>query len=142
MDLELTSLQRLICHKVQPQQPVNQPSLSPCTSFFTLSIRFGLSVMLFQLPYLAPKLLSFLWIRFLICIRVFSTDLLVEFYFIIWKVLFCLYCLMLFWYPLGFPRFTSIFWFTSSSCIIRLVHCSLYNVIVYSSLRYSFCLFS
>ena len=39
------------------------------------------------------------------------------------KVLFCLHCLTLFWYPLNLLSFAYIFWFISSSCIVRLICC-------------------
>ena len=45
-----------------------------------------------------------------------------------WKVLFCLYCMVLFRYLFSFPSFASTFWFISSSCIF----CS--NYVTFSSL--------
>ena len=74
--------------------------------------------MLFWLPYFSPESFGFFCIRLLICFIVISSQLLIEFSFI---VLECPILSVLF-YPLSIsvnlPSFASTFWYISSSCIV------------------------
>ena len=74
--------------------------------------------MLFWLPYFSPKSLDFFCIRLLVCFRVISSYLLIEFSFV---VLECSVLSVLFYpfrYLFNLPSFANIFWFNSSSCIV------------------------
>ena len=104
--------------------------------FFHVIYPFNLSVMFFLLLYFTPKLFCFPCARLLVCFHAFSTDLPVEFFSLFWNALFCLYCLTLSRYLLSFPSFTHIFWFISSSCIVRFVCCL---VLVFSSQHILMC---
>ena len=74
-----------------------------------------------SLPYFSAKLFSFSCTRLLVCFRVDSPNLLVEFpfvfffFFFFWNVLFCLYSFTLYIYLFNLPSFPSTFWFISSS---------------------------
>ena len=91
---------------------------------FQVICPFGLSAIFFMFPYFTLKLFCFLWIRLLVCPRVFSAYLLVEFFLLLfWKILFWFYLLILFQYLLSLPSFVNIFGFISLCCIIRLACC-------------------
>ena len=72
------------------------PSLSPSSSFVILFILSAFSLC-FWLPYFSPKSFGFFCVRLLVCFRVISSHLLVEFSFV---VLECTVLSVLF-YPLS-----------------------------------------
>ena len=61
------------------------PPLDFCYSFSILSIHSAFFLMLFLFSYFTPKSFCFICIRLLVCPRAFSTDLLVEFSFVIFE---------------------------------------------------------
>ena len=83
-------------------------------SLYCLSIRRFCYVLLV----FTPKLFSFSYIRLLVCFRVISSNLLVEFSFVVLECSVFLYCFTLCLYLFNLPSFASTFWFISSSCIV------------------------
>ena len=80
-------------------------SSSLSNSFFHVAYPFGFFVMFSWLPYFSPKLFGFSCIRLLVCFRVFSPNLLVEFTFV---VLECTILSVLF-YPVSISFLSSFF---------------------------------
>ena len=70
----------------------------------------------------------------LVCPRAFSPYLMIEYLFIFWNVLFCLYCFILSRYPFSVPSLASILWFISPCCIV----CFNYWVTFFFSKCFSF----
>ena len=67
---------------------------------------------------LVKKVFGFSCIRLLLCFRVISSHLLVEFFSLFWNVLFCLYCFTLCRYLFNISSFVTTFWFISASCTV------------------------
>ena len=119
-------------------------SSNPCNSFLMLLIQSVFLLCFFCSYILLRKLFCFFWIQLVIYPCAFSTDLLVEFSFVILGGL-ILYCLILS-YLLTLSSFTNIFWLISSSCIGSLVCCCflvflLHCVFVYFPRLYTFACF-
>ena len=115
------------------------PSSSPFNSFscYLSNQRF---CYVLSVP---TKLFYFLCIWLLVCHRTFYTNLWVEFSFVIWNILFCLYCLTLSRYLLSLPSFANIFWYFSFK-----LHCQILSAVLIwsfhpniSSLAFSFLVF-
>ena len=112
-------------------------------SFFShVAHLFGFSATFSLFPYFAPKLFCFLFIR-LLCLRTFSTYLLIEFVLFVLEcpgnVLFCLECVILSRYLFSLPYFACTFWLIFSSCNF----CFTYVAFFFSSqhiLAFSLCL--
>ena len=120
------------------------PSLRPSSSLVISFIQSAF-LLYFWLPYFCPKLLGFSWIRLLVCFSVISSQLLIEFSFI---VLECLVLSVLF-YPLSISLSSSFFrqyflvYFLKLYCKFFLC-CLFFSVPNNSSvflLFYHFCLF-
>ena len=75
--------------------------------------------MIFPFPYFTAKSFYLVRIWLLVWLRPFFPYLWVEFFSLFWKVLFCLYCLVLSWYLFSLPSFASIFSIVSSNFISR-----------------------
>ena len=93
------------------------------------------------IPIFYIKIALLFCIRLFVCPRAFSTNLLVEFLFVFWNGLFCLYCLTLYPYHLCLSSFANIFWFISSSCIVRSV-CNFVLVFSFQHILVCFSFFS
>ena len=72
----------------------------------------------FLVTIFSSKTFGFFGIQLLACFCVIPSQLLIEFSFVILKVLLCLYCFSLCQYLFNLPSFASTFWFISSSCIV------------------------
>ena len=96
--------------------------IEPFEFFCYLSTRpsfYGLPVPIF----FSKRIFFFLCIRLLVCLRVFSTDSLIENLPLFRMVPFCLSNFFQLRYPLSLPLFASIFSFFFSSSIFRLTCC-------------------
>ena len=83
---------------------------------YCLSIQFFLYV--FWLICFSPKSFGFSCIRLLACFYVISSQLLVEFSFVVLECHACMYCFTLCRYFFNLSSFTRTFWFLSLSCIV------------------------
>ena len=92
--------------------------------------------MFFWLPYFSPKSLGFFFIPLLVCFRVISSQLLIEFSFI---VLECPVLSVLFYHlSISLPSFARTFCFISSSCIVNF-SCFLFSFLFLITPSYFLC---
>ena len=91
------------------------------------------------LPYFSPKLLGFSCIRLLVCFRVISPNLLIEFPFVVLECSVFQYCFNLCRYLFNLPSFASIFWFISSCCFV-IFSCVAFSFMSLHDLTFFLCL--
>ena len=91
--------------------------LEPFKLFYHIVYLFSFSVMFSWLLYFNPKSFDFSCIILLVYFPVTSFHLLVEFSFVFWNILFCLYYFSLCRYLFNLPSFANTFWFISSSWV-------------------------
>ena len=102
-----------------------RPSSSLSSSLVILFIHSAFSLFLW-FSYFSPKSLGFFCIRLLVCFCVTPSQLLIDFFSLFWKALFCLYCFTLCRYLFNLLSLASTFWFISSSCTVIFSPCCLF----------------